>query len=185
MKFIRTPIEGLWQIENEIFSDSRGSFSEIFQAEEFNKQTGENFIPVQWNQSVSSKGVLRGIHYSLASQGQTKWVNCSSGSILDIVIDLRSESSTFLSTFNVELSLPSRVGLVIGPGLGHSFLSLEDGSVVNYLLSSKFSPTQEFGINPLDPDLQIDWPDSSPILSEKDFSAPSLAKARKAGLLPR
>jgi dTDP-4-dehydrorhamnose 3,5-epimerase len=157
VKLIRTPIEGLWQIENNVFSDNRGTFSEIFQAEEYNRQTDSIFTPVQWNQSVSSKGVLRGIHYSLATQGQAKWVNCSSGSILDIVIDLRMESSTFLSTFEVELSSTKNVSIVIGPGLGHSFLSLENGSVVNYLLSSKFSPAEEFGINPLDHNLQINF----------------------------
>ncbi len=185
MKILRTPIEGLWQIENDIFTDSRGSFSEIFQAAEFYKQTSLNFMPAQWNQSVSSKGVLRGIHYSLAPKGQSKWVNCSVGSILDIVVDLRRDSKTFLSTFEIELTSGNHRSLVIGPGLGHSFQSLEDGSVVNYLLTSMYSPSEEFGLNPLDPNLEINWPQPSPLLSDKDRHAPSLALALKQGILPK
>jgi dTDP-4-dehydrorhamnose 3,5-epimerase len=179
-----TPIEGLWQIENEVFSDLRGSFSEIFQAAEFRKQTSLNFMPAQWNQSVSSKGVLRGIHYSLAPEGQSKWVNCSAGSILDIVIDLRRNSKTFLSTFEIELTSDNRRSLVIGPGLGHSFQSLEDSSVVNYLLTSIYSPSEEFGLNPLDPNLGLNWPLPSPLLSDKDHHAPSLALAMELEILP-
>lgn len=185
MKIYQTPIEGLWQIENELFSDSRGSFSEIFQAAEFRKQTLVNFVPTQWNQSVSSKGVLRGIHYSLAPEGQSKWVNCSAGSILDIVIDLRRNSKTFLSTFEIELTPDNRRSLVVGPGLGHSFQSLEDRSVVNYLLTSMYSPLEEFGLNPLDPNLGLNWPQLFPLLSDKDLQAPSLEHAMEQEILPK
>lgn len=185
MKVLQTPIDNLWQIENEVFSDSRGSFSEIFQAAEFRKQTSSNFVPTQWNQSVSSKGVLRGIHYSLAPEGQSKWVNCSSGSILDVVIDLRQDSKTFLSTFEIELTSDNRRSLVIGPGLGHSFQALEDNSVVNYLLTSMYSPSEEFGLNPLDPNLGLNWPQLPPLLSDKDLRAPSLELAMKQEILPK
>lgn len=185
MKVLQTPIEGLWQIENEVFYDSRGSFSEIYQADEFCNQTALNFIPAQWNQSVSAKGVLRGIHYSLAPNGQSKWVNCSAGSILDIVVDLRRDSKTFLSTFEIELTSNNHKSLVIGPGLGHSFQSLEDGSVVNYLLSSKYSPSEEFGINPLDPILGLNWPQLPPLLSDKDRHAPSLTLVMEQEILPK
>ena len=185
MKILQTPIEGLWQIENDVFSDSRGSFSEIFQAAEFLKQTSLNFIPTQWNQSVSAKGALRGIHYSLAPTGQSKWVNCSAGSVFDIVIDLRRSSKTFLSTFEIELTSENCRSLVIGPGLGHSFQSLQDGSVMNYLLTSIYSPSEEFGLNPLDPSLGLNWPQPSPLLSDKDRQAPSLALAIKQEILPK
>lgn len=185
MKIVPTPIEGLWQIENKPYSDKRGSFSEIFQAETFRNETTQNFVPAQWNQSVSAKGVLRGIHYSLAPKGQSKWVNCSSGSILDIVVDLRRNSKTFLSTFEIELTSDNCRSLVIGPGLGHSFLSLQDDSVVNYLLTSIYSPAEEFGINPLDTDLGINWPEPSPLLSDKDRDAPSLALAIEQEILPK
>lgn len=185
MRILPTPIEGLWQIENESFSDKRGTFSEIFQAEKFGSETKQNFVPTQWNQSVSSKGVLRGIHYSLAPQGQSKWVNCSNGSILDIVVDLRRNSKTFLSTFEIELTSSNSKSLVIGPGLGHSFLSLQDHSVVNYLLTSVYSPTEEFAISPLSSDLGIKWPESAPLLSDKDRDAPSLALAIEQDILPK
>lgn len=184
MKVLETPISGIWRVENNVFLDERGSFSEIYQFDEFFNQTQYRFTPVQWNQSVSKEGVIRGVHYSLALNGQAKWISCTSGSILDVVVDLRQNSKTYLQKYVIEMSSINRCSLVIASGIGHSFLTLENNTVVNYLLTSKFSPNDEHGISPLDPLLEIAWPISKPVLSEKDRHAPSLEQNRSKGLLP-
>jgi len=184
MKVFKTAITGIWRVENQAFFDDRGSFSEIYQFDEFYNQTQYRFTPVQWNQSVSKEGVIRGVHYSLAPTGQAKWISCTSGSILDVAVDLRQNSQTYLQHFAIELSPNNRSSLVIAAGIGHSFLALESETVVNYLLTSKYSPRDEYGISPLDPELGIKWPNSKPILSEKDRSAPLLEENRIKGVLP-
>jgi len=179
-------IEGAWLAESPVWSDDRGFFREWFKTEEINKATGRNFNVEQANISSSTKGTLRGIHYSLAAKGQAKWVTCVSGSIKDAIVDIRPNSKTFGKWIEVELSGTSGNAVLIGEGLGHGFISLADVSTVAYLVSSPFSPTEEYEINPLDPAIGINWglPLSDLKISDKDKNAPTLEERKKEGKLP-
>lgn len=189
MSITASKIIGCWILEHEVYVDSRGSFQEWFKSQELENVLGREFSVKQANQSVSSKGVLRGIHYSLAKSGQAKWITCMSGQILDFVIDIRPESSTFKKYELFELNAGDGRAVFIGAGLGHAFLSLEDNSIVSYLLDSPYSPSEEFEINPMDPELGIDWQfrlegGKGLILSPKDAQAPTLAERLAQGKLP-
>jgi len=178
-------IQGAWIARSNVFSDERGFFREWFAAGEVEATTGRVFNVRQSNLSVSHKGVLRGIHYSLAQAGQSKWVTCASGSIWDVVVDLRATSPTFKQWVGITLSGKSGDAIFISEGLGHGFLSLEDDSIVSYLLTSPYSPSEEYEVNALDSELGISWPLISPILSEKDAAASTLGEMQSRGLLPR
>jgi dTDP-4-dehydrorhamnose 3,5-epimerase len=188
MKFQPLGIQGAWLIESKVFKDERGSFREWFKSGEIRNKIGIDFSVAQANVSTSARGVIRGIHYSLAREGQSKWVTCTSGRILDVIVDIRPDSPTFKHVEYIELH-GSRATF-IGPGLGHGFISLEDKSVVTYLLSSPYSPEFEFGIHPTDSELNIDWEvdsilESSFLLSPKDLNAPTLAERFAEGKLPK
>ncbi len=178
-------IEGAWLAESPVWSDERGFFREWFKSKDVKAATGIDFSIEQANISQSQRGVIRGIHYSLAPQGQAKWITCINGSIRDVIVDIRLGSPTFGKSVFVELNGLDGRAVLIGPGLGHGFASLADYSTIAYLLSSPYSPTEEFEINPLDPDLGIDWGiDLAEVsLSEKDKMAPSLMHRNKEGKL--
>jgi dTDP-4-dehydrorhamnose 3,5-epimerase len=110
----------------------------------------------------------------MAKEGQGKWITCVSGAIWDVIVDIRPESPTFKNWIGIELSGASGDSLCIAGGLGHGFISLLDNSTVAYLLTSPYSPKNEFEISPLDPGLKISWPLANLILSDKDRSAPTL-----------
>ena len=186
MKLTPLGIEGTWLAESPLWSDERGFFREWFKSEDVLAATGINFSIQQANISQSQRGVIRGIHYSLAPEGQAKWVTCVNGSIRDVIVDIRPSSPTFGKSVFVELNGLDGRAVLIGPGLGHGFASLADSSTIAYLLSSPYSPTEEFEINPLDPDLGIDWGVDSPevSLSEKDKMALSLSERHKEDKLP-
>lgn len=189
MKFEKLEIDGAWLITTSKKEDNRGSFSEWFKFSEIQDATGIQFQVKQANVSVSKKGVLRGIHYSLAQSGQAKWVTCSSGQILDVVLDIRPNSPTFKKYIQINLKSGDGKALLIGHGLGHGFLALEDGSLVSYLLDSQYSPSEEFEIDSLDPDLEINWHmellgGRSIIRSPKDIQAPTIAQQLEAKNLP-
>ena len=180
-------IDGSWIAESKILRDNRGTFREWFKLPDLNSATSCNFQVEQANISESSKGTLRGIHYSLAKGGQAKWITCVTGSIRDIVIDIRPDSKTFGKWIEVLLSGESGQAVFIGEGLGHAFLSMQDQTVVAYLTSSPFSSKDEFAINPLDPDIGIKWGLGAAELriSEKDFHAPGLKEREAEGKLPK
>jgi dTDP-4-dehydrorhamnose 3,5-epimerase len=186
MKLSPIGIEGAWLAESPVWSDDRGFFREWFKSEDILAATGINFSIQQANISQSQRGVIRGIHYSLAPEGQAKWVTCVNGSIRDVIVDIRPSSPTFGKSVFVELNGLDGRAVLIGPGLGHGFASLADSSTIAYLLSSPYSPTEEFEINPLHPDMGIDWGvDLAEVsLSEKDKIAPSLAERHKEAKLP-
>ena len=186
MKITSLGIDGAWLAESPVWSDERGFFREWFKSADVLSVTGINFSIQQANISQSQRGVIRGIHYSLASEGQAKWVTCVNGGILDVIVDIRPSSPTFRKSVFVELNGLDGRAVLIGPGLGHGFASLADSSTIAYLLSSPYSPTEEFEINPLDPDLGIDWGiDLAEVsLSEKDKLAPSLAARASQRQLP-
>jgi len=180
-------IEGAWLAESPVWSDDRGFFREWFKSTDVKNVTGREFGIEQANISVSSKGTLRGIHYSIAPRGQAKWVTCVAGSIKDVIVDIRPDSKSFGQWIEVELSGDSGKSVVISEGLGHGFLALEDNTAVAYLVSTPFSPTDEFEINPLDEKIGINWGmESSELkISEKDKKAPTLAERLAEGKLPQ
>lgn len=179
-------IKGAWVAESPVWGDERGFFREWFKASDISRVTGRDFSVAQANISSSARGVVRGIHYSLAEGGQAKWVTCVSGSIRDVIVDIRPSSPTYGKSVVVELSSASGNAVFISEGLGHAFVSLEDASTVAYLVSSPFSPTDEYEINPLDSELGIDWglPIGELRLSPKDAAAPSMAERAIQGKLP-
>ena len=144
---------------------------------------GRSFDVQQGNMSSSKKGVLRGIHYSLAKSGQGKWITSISGSVWDVVVDIRPSSPTYKKWIGTELNSNTGDALFISEGLGHGFISLEDNSTVAYLLTSKYSPADEFAIHPLDSELAITWPFENPSLSHRDASAPTLQEQFLSGNL--
>jgi len=178
MDFTPLGINGVWLAESPVWNDERGFFREWFKKEEIEKNTGQIFEVSQANFSRSSKGTLRGIHYSLSPAGQAKWITCTNGMIQDVIVDLRKNSSTFGQSIEVELSAGSGRSIFICKGLGHGFLALEDNTSITYLLSSVYEPFFEFEINPLDIQLGINWGIERKFLkiSEKDRNAPSLAE---------
>jgi dTDP-4-dehydrorhamnose 3,5-epimerase len=184
-------VPGSWEITPRQLGDDRGLFLEWFKADRFASAVGHQLDLQQANASVSAAGVLRGIHFADVPPGQAKYVTCLTGAVLDVVIDLRVGSPTFGVWDSVMLDDVDRRAIYLAEGLGHAFLSLEDGSTVAYLCSTGYAPGREHGVNPLDPAIGIDWPtvarDGSPLtlrLSEKDAVAPTLAEARRLGLLP-
>lgn len=174
-------INGVWMFEPKEFVDSRGSFSEVFRRDEIFETTGLDFVPAQANKSISHKGVLRGIHFMKSPPGQAKYIWVNRGAIYDVAIDMRISSPTFGKSFVSELSETNRRSLLLGYGIGHAFLSLEDNTNVSYLCDRKYDPDLEMSISPFG--AGIDWaalgkPSNITkfILSEKDLSAPEIGE---------
>ena len=191
MRVEELPIAGAWSFTPTQHGDERGLFLEWFKSELFAEVTGRDLRLAQANLSVSAAGALRGVHFADIPPGQAKYVACPRGAVLDVVVDIRRGSPTFGRSTSVLLDDVDRRAVFLSEGLGHAFLSLEDGSTVTYLCSAPYAPGREHGINPLDPALDIDWPrngrDGRELtyeLSPKDSSAPTLAEADAAGLLP-
>jgi dTDP-4-dehydrorhamnose 3,5-epimerase len=178
-------VGGAWEFTPRSFGDDRGLFLEWYKADVFAATVGHQFTIAQANQSVSARGVVRGIHFAAIPPSQAKYVYCVKGAVLDVIIDIRTGSPTFGQWDAVQLDELDRRAIYLPEGLGHAFMSLADGSVVTYLCSSGYAPDREFGTNPLDPDLGLPWPaDITPILSDKDAAAPSLREAQAQGILP-
>jgi dTDP-4-dehydrorhamnose 3,5-epimerase len=180
-------IEGVWLAESPVWSDDRGFFREWYKSADVKNATGREFGIEQANISLSSKGTLRGIHYSIAPLGQAKWITCVSGSIKDVIVDIRPDSKSFGQWLEVELRGESGKAVLISERLGHGFVALEDNTAVAYLVSTPFSPSDEFEINPLDEKTGINWGfDLSELkISDKDKTAPTLAERLAEGKLPK
>jgi dTDP-4-dehydrorhamnose 3,5-epimerase len=178
-------IDGAWVVTPRIHGDTRGSFLEWFRGEEFTAATGCRFGLAQVNCSVSRRGVLRGIHFADVPPGQAKYVMCASGTVADVVVDLRVGSAGFGRHAAVELDDHTRRAVFISEGLGHGFMALSSEATVIFLCSTPHVPGREHGVHPLDPGLEIEWPGGAgAVLSEKDANAPSLEQARRRGMLP-
>jgi dTDP-4-dehydrorhamnose 3,5-epimerase len=178
-------IEGAWLIESPVHVDDRGFFTEWFKWSAIEEATGISFVPVQANLSKSGKGVVRGIHYSLAPQGQAKLVTVVRGAIVDYIVDIRIGSSTYGHHEGINLAAGTGKSLLIDPYLGHAFESLEDDTTVSYLVSSEYSPNNEKEITPLCNTLNISWTSNSDLsLSIKDSTAPTLKELEDLKLLP-
>ena len=179
------PIVGAWIFTPQVHVDDRGSFREAFTRSSFASNVGHALDLQQMNVSISSKGTVRGIHFADVPPSQAKYVQCLSGRVLDVVVDIRVGSPTFGSWEAVELDSESGRAVYVAEGLGHGFCALSDSATVGYLCSEQYAPTREHGIHPLDAELAISWPsDLSLQLSPKDASAPSFHEAAELGLLP-
>jgi len=187
MKFTPLGLDGAWLAESPVRSDDRGFFREWFKSAEVKNVTGRDLGIEQANISLSSRGTLRGIHYSIAPRGQAKWITCVSGSMKDVIVDIRPDSKSFGQWIEVELSGDSGKAVFISEGLGHGFVALENKTAVAYLVSTPFSPSDEFEINPLDEKMGINWGMnvSELKISDKDRNAPTLAERLAEGKLPQ
>jgi dTDP-4-dehydrorhamnose 3,5-epimerase len=186
MKLSKSSIEGAWLIAPVRHSDERGWFQEWFKKSEVENQIGFAFEPVQLNISHSQQGVVRGIHYSIAAEGQAKLVTVMAGEIDDYVIDLRLGSPTLGQWERLRLSSSVGNSVLLGPNLAHAFQCVSNEATICYAVSAEFNPQAEKAINPLCPTLNIDWNKNFPLLlSPKDEGAPNLDQQNRAGLLPR
>ena len=175
MNFIETPIEGLIIVEPRVFNDARGCFFESFSLREFRRATGLHYIDfVQDNESHSTRGVIRGLHFQRGDNAQAKLVRVTTGTVLDVALDLRPGSATYGRYFAVELSADNRRQLFLPRGFAHGFSVLSDNAVLQYKVDNYYRPESEGGISPTDPTLAIDWrvDPSSAILSPKDLALP-------------
>ncbi len=186
MKARPLSVPGAWEFTPTIHGDDRGFFLEWFRADVFADAVGAPMPTLmQANHSMSARGVVRGIHLTLLPPGQAKYVYCPQGAVLDVVVDVRVGSPTFGTWDAVRLDGQDRRAVYLSPGLGHAFFTLEDRSMVTYLCSSTYDPARDVGTHPLDPALELPWPeDIEPQLSAKDSAAPTLAEAADQGLLP-
>jgi dTDP-4-dehydrorhamnose 3,5-epimerase len=172
-----TEIDDVVLIEPTVHCDERGFFLETFRANEM-AHLGIDVEFVQENHSRSGAGVLRGIHMQ---RGQAKLVRCARGRIFDVAVDLRPESATYRRWEGYELDDADHRQLFIPDGFGHGFCVVSDIADVLYRVSSYYDPELETAIAWDDPEIAVDWPDSVPVLSERDRSAPSLADLAAAG----
>lgn len=160
-------------------------FLEVFQRGRFTDAVGRDLVVAQVNTSVSARGTLRGIHFADVPPGQAKYVTCTAGAVLDVIVDVREGSPTFGQWESVRLDDEERQAIYLAEGLGHAFMALTDGATVSYLCSEPYRQNSEHGIDPFDPGLAIGWPQDLDVrLSPKDAGAPSLDAARASGLLP-
>jgi dTDP-4-dehydrorhamnose 3,5-epimerase len=175
MPFIKTALEGLLIFEPKVFEDSRGYFFEAYNSSVF-KQAGINMNFVQDNQSQSSYGVIRGLHYQNNPCAQTKLVRVLAGTILDIAVDIRKSSATYGKVFTIEISDENKKQLFIPPGFAHGFSVLSEKAVVLYKCDALYNKESEGGIIYNDPALNIDWqiPADKAIISDKDKLLPVL-----------
>lgn len=164
--------------------DDRGEFYEWYRPDLLAQATGADWSVQQANVSQSRRGALRGIHFADVPPGQAKYVTCVQGRVADVVVDLRVGSPTFGRWIPIELDARTKSAVLIGEGLGHGFQALTPDATVMYLLSQRYDPAIEHGVNPLCPTLGIHWPLPDPVLSLKDRQAPSLPEAAAQGLLP-
>lgn len=177
MKIINLELEGLKLIQLERFLDNRGWFEELYNYEKY-KEAGIVNVFVQDNRSFSTnKGVLRGMHFQKNPFSQAKLVRCTSGKVLDIVVDIRKSSPTYLKWQCVELSEDKIEQLYIPQGFAHGFYCVSDNVVFEYKVDNVYSSEHERSINYADPLFNIDWESilkgEQPILSEKDANAPT------------
>ncbi len=177
MQFIQQKIEGVWVIEPKRYGDARGYFSETFKMDEFKSHIGNvNFI--QDNESFSSKGVLRGLHFQKGEFSQAKLVRVSQGTVLDVAVDLRKASPTFGQHIAVELSHDNGRQLFLPRGFAHGFVVLSDVAQFQYKVDNVYAPQAEATLRFDDPQLGIDWrisPDDM-LLSDKDMRGYSFAE---------
>ncbi len=178
MEIIETGFRGLLVIKPVVYADSRGYFFESFNADTF-WQSGISFIPVQDNESKSSKGVIRGLHYQLKPYDQAKLIRVVEGVIFDVALDLRKDSPTYGKWYGIELDSDSKAQFFIPKGFAHGFSVLSDIAIILYKVDNIYNRQAERGISLNDPGLGIDWQikGNAPVISEKDMKNPVFEKA--------
>ena len=181
MNFIPTHLSGCFVLEPKVFKDERGYFMESYNEATFNTGVEQKVNFVQDNQSYSSKGVLRGLHYQTGEHAQAKLVRVIEGEVLDIAVDLRPESSTYGQSFSILLSAENNKQLFIPRGFAHGFLVTSETAIFFYKCDNYYNAASEGGLIYNDNTINIDWKLHSKefIISEKDLILPTLEKARK------
>lgn len=167
MNITKTNIEGVLIITPKIHGDERGYFFEPYNKKNFESQIG-NFQFVQDNQSLSSKGVLRGLHFQNPPYAQGKLVRVIKGSVNDVVVDIRKDSKTYGETLLIKLTESNFKMLWVPPGCAHGFETLEDNTIFSYKVTNVYNKESEGAILWNDPTLSIKWESENPIISEKD-----------------
>jgi len=186
MPFHKTEFSGLLVFEPSVYEDNRGYFFESYNEQTFLKENIDLRF-VQDNQSSSSYGVIRGLHYQLNPHAQTKLVRVLSGTVLDVAVDIRDNSPTFAKAFSIELSADNKKQLLIPPGFAHGFSVLSERAEVFYKCDNFYNKESETGIRYDDPLLHINWriPSAKIIVSEKDQQLPMLAQSKNNFLFQR
>ena len=183
MNYIKTEIPDVWVCEPKVFADARGYFMETWRASDFNEHIGHEVNFVQDNQSMSSRGVLRGLHFQKGEFSQAKLVRVLQGTVVDVAVDLRKSSPTFGKYVMVELSAENKRQLFIPRGFAHGFQVLSDTAVFTYKVDNIYAPQAECSIRYDDPKIGIAWRITNPqelLLSEKDLQhAVSFDEAEK------
>ena len=175
MEITKTPIEGLLVIKPKVFEDERGNFFESWSKQSY-KNISLDLDFVQDNQSLSQKAVLRGLHFQNPPFAQGKLVRVIKGSVIDVAVDIRKNSSTYGKYYSIELSEENKIVFWIPPGFAHGFLTLEEETIFSYKVTQVYNKESEGGIVWNDQDLNIDWGIESPIVSLKDSESPTFAK---------
>jgi dTDP-4-dehydrorhamnose 3,5-epimerase len=184
VKLTELSIPGAFVLESPVWSDDRGYFREWFKRDHL-EEIGLNFPIHQANLSMSRRGVVRGLHYSLAPEGQAKLVTCAYGELDDIIVDVRVGSPTYGAVEVVHLAASEERSVFVPGGAAHGFCVTSEIGALTYLLSSPFNPEKELEINPFDEALNVPWPLSGEaIMSPKDAEAPTLRQRLDAGQLP-
>lgn len=180
MKFTPQKIPEVILIKPSFYGDNRGYFGETYRQDLLTKAAGYEINFIQDNESKSTKGVLRGLHYQLPPVAQAKLVKVINGSVLDVVVDIRKSSPTFGQHLSFELSAENKYQLFVPRGFAHGFLVLTDSATFSYKVDNYYAPEYERGIAFNDKDLSIDWnlPKSVLKLSDKDINNPNLIDAK-------
>jgi len=173
MEVKQAPIPGLLIIQPDVFYDSRGYFFESYNKEKFNK-IGINTEFLQDNQSLSAKGIVRGLHFQKTPFAQGKLLSVIKGSVLDVAVDIRKKSKFYGKYFSIILSEENKTMFWVPQGFAHGFLSLQDNTIFSYKCTQVFNKESEGSIRWNDPDININWNVINPIISDKDQNAPLL-----------
>lgn len=177
-------IPGLYVLESPVWGDDRGFFREWFKLPDL-ASAGVDFQARQANLSMSARNVVRGLHYSMAPEGQAKVVTCVFGELDDVIVDVRLGSPTFGHVEVVHLGADEGRSVLLPVGVAHGFCVTSENAALSYLLSSTFNAALELEIDPLDAEINVPWTiQGEPMMSEKDAAAPSLAQRRAANQLP-
>lgn len=168
MEVIETELNGLFVLKPKVFEDERGYFYESYNQNLF-KQAGINFDFVQDNQSLSQKGVLRGLHFQNPPHAQGKLVRVITGSVYDVAVDIRKDSKTYGKWFGLELTEKNKWMMFVPPGFAHGFLTLENNTIFSYKCTNFYNKASEVCLLWNDKDLNIDWNFDKPLLSAKDL----------------
>ena len=181
MEIQKTILEGCYILIPKIYEDNRGYFFESFHHRKLNELLKSNIQFVQDNQAMSNYGTIRGLHFQKPPYQQAKLVSVIHGSVLDVVVDLREESPSYLKFISVLLSGNNKKQLFVPKGFAHGYAVLEDNSIFHYKCDEYYHLEVESGIHPFDPTLNIDWqiPESKRILSDKDLKLPFLNISKK------